>query len=187
MSYTITYLVNGKRKSVVLNDFQGSEMKRLLQEDGTHIAIGEDTTLKKHVQIERDSEHQVKKGDLRSDLNRACNLCRVCNRKGFVLMTDGQMHPCQCQIQVKQTHGKDGYDYCLLSDENVKTEVKLLEPEKETLPKALDEFGMRRGMIKAIKTAIKTNPKIKPEHFFAGAIGRYVIAPEEVGLESNAW
>lgn len=186
MSYTLTYLVNGKRKALTISDWDAENIKRSLKEHGEQIEIGYDTVPKKHVQLEKDSEHQVKKGDLRSDLNRACNACKVCNRKGFVQKPDASFHPCQCQIQVKQSHGKDGYDLCLMGDENVKTEVKLLEPEKVNAP-TLNEDQMRAGMIRAIKSALKANPDIKPGHFFYSIIERYGIAPEEAGQPTEAW
>lgn len=186
MSYTLTYLVNGKRKALTISDWDAENIKRSLKEHGDQIDIGYDTVPKKHVQLEKDSEHQLKKGDLRADLNRAANACKICNRYGFILKADGCMHPCKCQIEVKQNHGKDGYDFPLLADENVKSDVKLLEPEKKNAP-ILDEDQMRAGMIKAIKSAIKANPEIKPGHFFYSIIERYGIAPEEAGQPTEAW
>lgn len=186
MSYTLKYLINGRKKIVSLNDWQASQMKDNLQREGTHINIGEDTVQKKHVEIEKDSETQVKKGDLRTELNRSANHCKICNRAGFVLMADGQMHPCSCQIAVKQVHGKDGYDYGLYGDENVKTDVKLLEPVKAEIPK-LDDTRIRAGMIRAIKSAIIANKNLKPYYFFNSIIERYAIAPEEVKLPTNTW
>ena len=186
MSYTLKYLINGRKKIVSLNDWQASQMQAELAREGTHINIGKDTAQKKHVEIEKDSETQVKKGDLRTELNRAANFCKICNRRGFILMADGQMHPCKCQIAVKQAHGKDGYDYSLYGDENVKTDVKLLEPDKAEIPK-LDDMQIRAGMIRAIKSAIDANPNLNPSQFFNSIIERYAIAPEEVKLPTNAW
>jgi len=129
MSYTMTYLLNGKKKTQSLNDFQASEIKRELFEKGDLIQIGEEVISKKTVQLEKDDASKVKRGDLRSDLNAAANACKICNRVGFIQIGN-DMHPCKCQIAVKESYGKDGYEFSLYGDENVKTNVRLLEPAK---------------------------------------------------------